>query len=100
MRKTSVHQPHQVVLVELLREFRLKAGLTQAQVAKEIGVAQTTISDIEINERGLKVFLVRDLCKLYGHPSFDKVLAEVDKRVKKGIVASPARIVRKDRKQQ
>lgn len=99
MRKTSVHQPHQVALVGLLRELRLKSGLTQAQAAKEIGVAQTTISDIEINERGLDLFLVRDLCKLYGSTSLDKVLIEVDRRVRKGVPELPARIVRKDRKQ-
>jgi hypothetical protein len=63
------------------------------------GLQTLGVADIEINERGLDLFLVRDLCKLYGAPSLDKVLAEVDRRVKKGVSEVPVRIVRKDRKQ-
>jgi|AraplaCL_Cvi_mCL_1032061.scaffolds.fasta_scaffold01217_7 transcriptional regulator with XRE-family HTH domain len=97
MKKTSVHRPEHVVLVGVLRELRIQAGLTQASVAEQLGVAQTTISDIEINERGPDLFVIRDLCKVYG-VTLEEVLTEVDKRLLDGQVKAPARIKRKDRK--
>lgn len=42
-------------LVNLMREIRLKAGLTQAQAAKKLGCRQTFISKIECGERRVDV---------------------------------------------
>jgi DNA-binding XRE family transcriptional regulator len=41
-------------------------GVTQAQAAKALGLTQTGISDIETNDRGLELIVVRDLVMAYG----------------------------------
>ena len=42
-----------MIVSEALREARIRAGLTQRQLAEMFGVTQTCISDIEIGRRGL-----------------------------------------------
>ncbi len=98
MKKASVHRPLQVALAALLRELRLKTGLTQTAVADQLGIAQTAVSDLEINERRPDLFVISELCELYGQPSVDKLLAEVKRRAKRDREGAP-RLKRKDRKQ-
>lgn len=98
MKKTSVHRPLQASLSGVLRELRLKNGLSQTAVAEAIGIAQTAISDLEINERRPDLFVIAELCELYGQPSLDKLMAEVKRRAKGGKVALPPRLIRKDSK--
>jgi transcriptional regulator with XRE-family HTH domain len=97
MKKASVHRPLQVALAGLLRELRLSAGLSQADVAEQMGIAQTAISDLEICERRPDFFVISELCELYGRPSLDELMAEVKRRVKSGKLSVP-RLVRKDQK--
>lgn len=99
MKITSVHRPEHSVLVGLLRELRLKAGLTQVAVAEKLGVSQTGVSDVEIGERGIDFLLVRDMCRLYG-VTMDEFLAELDKRLVEKKLEPAPRIKRKDKKQQ
>lgn len=99
MKKASVHRPNQVALGALLRELRLNAGLSQAEVAEHLGIAQTAVSDLEICERRPDFFVVAELCEFYGAPSLDALLVEVRKRVKSGKLGPP-RLTRKERKQE
>ncbi|WOC10962.1 helix-turn-helix transcriptional regulator [Gordonia sp. MP11Mi] len=39
----------------ILRGYRVQAGLTQSELAKELGIAQTKVSKIELRERRLDV---------------------------------------------
>jgi len=98
MKVTSVHRPEHAPLVRLLRELRLQAGLTQADVGQKLGVSQTAISDIEINERGADFLLVLDLCDIYG-VSHQDFLAEFGRRLSEEKIEPIHRIKRKDRKQ-
>lgn len=96
MKVTSIHRPEHAVLVGFLRDLRVEAGLTQAEVAASLGVAQTAISDIEINERRADYLLVQDLCKIYGISMSDFVV-EFARRLKAGAKARRRTVVRKDR---
>lgn len=96
MKATSVHRPEHAVLVRLLREKRIELGLTQAAVGEQLGVAQTAISDIEINERGVDFLLVRDLCRIYGEPMED-FLRRFENQLREEKPAA-TRLVRKDKK--
>ncbi|NBV62681.1 MAG: XRE family transcriptional regulator [Rhodobacteraceae bacterium] len=49
-----------------LRRWRERAGLTQAQVANQIGVLQTTISFWEIGRHGIPTAQLATLAKMYG----------------------------------
>ncbi len=51
--------------VKMLREARLKAGLTQVQIAKALGCRQTFISKIECSERRVDIVEFVMLCHAY-----------------------------------
>jgi transcriptional regulator with XRE-family HTH domain len=64
--RKSIHTPQHKQLLALLREVRLKAGLTQAQLAERLNTDQTVISKIESGERRIDVLELRDICKAAG----------------------------------
>ena len=96
MKVTSVHRPEHAILANLLRECRVEAGMTQAQAAEALGVAQTTISKLEVNERGVDFLVARDLCAIYGidmHWLIDEIESQLLKEK-----TPKARLIRKDKK--
>jgi transcriptional regulator with XRE-family HTH domain len=97
MKATSIHRPEHAVLVALLRDFRIEADMTQSAVAEKLGVAQTSISDVEINERGVDFLLVLDLCRIYGMP-IEAFMDEFSKRLSDAKIPKPKTVKRKDRK--
>jgi transcriptional regulator with XRE-family HTH domain len=54
------------ILGSHLRRWRERAGLTQSQVASQIGVIQTTISFWEIGRHGVPTAQLATLAKMYG----------------------------------
>jgi transcriptional regulator with XRE-family HTH domain len=55
-------------LLGKLRTARVEAGLTQAEVAKRLGVPQSTISRIETGERRVDAVELHYIAKLYNKP--------------------------------
>lgn len=53
-------------LVNLLREMRVKAGLTQMDLAAHIEKDQTYVSRYESGQRKLDVLEVREICQVIG----------------------------------
>lgn len=96
MKVTSVHRPEHAILANLLRECRVEAGMTQAQAAETLGVTQTTISKLEINERGVDFLVARDLCSIYG-VDMHWLIDEIDSQILKEKVPK-VRLTRKDKK--
>lgn len=96
MKVTSVHRPEHAVLVAMLRQMRLDADLTQAAVAEKLGVAQTAISDIETNVRGVDFLLVRDLCQIY-KVEMEDFLPEFEKQLLKKKLPK-TKLLRKDKR--
>ena len=66
MKPRPLHQGDYAVLVHLVREIRLEAGLTQAQLAEKLGVDQSLISKVERRARRLDVAELRTLCLVLG----------------------------------
>lgn len=98
MKPTSVHRPEYVALITLLKEYRLKAGLTQVAVAEKLGISQTGVSDIEVGSRGVDFLVARDLCKLYER-TLDQLSADLEKRLLDEQVEPAPRIKRRDKKE-
>ena len=48
-----------------IKELREEKGLSQVQLAKEIGVAQRTISGYEIGAREPDIATIKKLCKFF-----------------------------------
>lgn len=56
-----------------LQAARVNAGMTQRQVAKELGVVNKTISNWESGKSIIKAFQLMSLCQLY-NVSVDNII--------------------------
>lgn len=77
---TGAHQ----VLVEILKQARHRAGLTQTQLADRIGKDQSYISLIEGSQRRVDTLEFITLCRAMGTNPMDE-FAELVRRVPSGI---------------
>jgi len=80
MRK-SIHRPEHAVLTNLLREYRLKRGLTQVALSNTLNMPQSFVSDVETGQRRLDLVQLRDLCSALGI-SLVKFVSEFDRRLR------------------
>lgn len=49
-----------------LRDLRIAAGWTQTQLGKKIGIAKTTVSGYETEDRQLTPALINAFCDIFG----------------------------------
>jgi transcriptional regulator with XRE-family HTH domain len=64
--RKSIHTPQQKRLLTLLRQLRLEARLTQAELGTRIQKDQTFVSKYESGERRLDILEVREVCAALG----------------------------------
>lgn len=64
--KKSIYTAQHGVLITLLRDLRVEAGLTQIELAKRIGKDQTFVSKYESGERRLDILELREICQTLG----------------------------------
>jgi len=62
----SIHSADYAVFLRVFRHARRSAGLTQAQLAKQIGENQTFVSKCERGERRIDVMELRAFCDAFG----------------------------------
>ncbi len=62
----SIHTPAYRRLLERLRAARVKAGLTQVDVAKRLGKPQSFVSSCESGQRRIDVVELHEFARLYG----------------------------------
>ena len=93
MRK-SIHRTEYQILVELLRESRELAGVTQVELSKVLGRSQSFVSDLERGQRRLDIIELRDICKCL-KLDFLRFIAELDRRLRLS-ASSPTRRRRPD----
>ncbi|MES2176722.1 MAG: helix-turn-helix transcriptional regulator [Gemmatimonadota bacterium] len=67
-RPSAVHEPDYQYLIGRMREAREAAGLTQAQVAKELDRPLSFVSKCELGERRLDPIDLRDFAEIYEKP--------------------------------
>lgn len=63
--KKSIYSTEQSVVVEKLVTARKKAGLTQTDVANELGRTQSFLAKIESGQRRVDVVLLKELARIY-----------------------------------
>jgi transcriptional regulator with XRE-family HTH domain len=68
-------------LITLLREMRIEAGLTQAELAARLNKAQADVSRYESGQRRLDVLEVREICQAIG-TSLEKFARKLEKALK------------------
>lgn len=64
--KKKIYLAQRDRLVTLLREMRIEAGLTQADLAARIEKDQAYVSRYESGQRRLDVLEVREICQVVG----------------------------------
>ena len=68
------------VLLGLLKEIRIEAGLRQVDLAQRLNVPQSRISKYEMGERRIDLMELRDICLAMDKPLVE-VVAEFEKRL-------------------
>lgn len=86
----TLHRKETQVLIELLRDIRLRAGLTQAELSGRLGRAQSFISDVERGQRRLDLIQVRDVCTAVGL-SLREFVGMLEARIELIDAAEPSR---------
>ena len=61
----TLHSPAHQTFTRMIKEAREKAGLTQTETAKRLGIRQNLISDIERGERLVDVIEFIHFCQMY-----------------------------------
>lgn len=67
-RRSAVHSAEYRYLLKRLREARVKAGLTQVEVAKAMGRPQSYVTKSELGERRLDPLDLQRFARLYERP--------------------------------
>ncbi len=62
----SIHSARYAIFLKVLREMRERAGLTQVQLARNIGETQAFVSKCERGERRVDVIELRTFCRAFG----------------------------------
>jgi len=78
----SAFTPEHRILVTMLREEREKAALTQAQLAKKLGVTQSLISKWENHDIRIDLVQLQAVCVATGG-SLSRFVKNFEKRVGK-----------------
>src|SRR4051812_7667320 len=74
----SIYTAEYAQLLELLRETRKNADVTQIDLAKALGQTQSFVSKIEVGDRRLDVIQLRTICRVLGTslPAFIRSLED------------------------
>ncbi|MCP4175460.1 MAG: helix-turn-helix transcriptional regulator [Fuerstiella sp.] len=62
----SVHTAEYQVVIELLREQRIAAGITQVELAEMLQQTQSFVSKMECGDCRLDIIQLRTVCELLG----------------------------------
>jgi DNA-binding XRE family transcriptional regulator len=66
--RAPVSQPEREIFARNLRKFRVEAGLSQRELAKETGIAQAHVSDIENAKQNIGLDTMVKLAQRLGKP--------------------------------
>ncbi|AVP97201.1 transcriptional regulator [Ahniella affigens] len=76
----SIHRQEAQILVALIREYRIAAGLKQTELSERLGRTQSFISDVERGQRRLDLVQLRDLVTILGR-TLPRFVQEFERRI-------------------
>jgi transcriptional regulator with XRE-family HTH domain len=79
----SVHTGEYAVLLELLREARRQAGVTQVELAARLKRSQSFVSKSEVGETRVDVIQLRAILRALGH-SLPEFVTQLEARLARG----------------
>lgn len=62
----SIHKAEYQVLLQMLRDIRARAGLTQVELSEALEHSQSYVSDVERGVRRMDLLQLRDYCEACG----------------------------------
>lgn len=62
----TIYRDEYRVLLDLLKQARLKSGLTQTDCSDELGRPQSYMSNVERGSRRVDLIQLRDMCQIFG----------------------------------
>ena len=62
----SIHKAEYQTLLQMLRDMRTRAGLTQAELSETLERSQSYVSDVERGVRRMDLLQLRDYCEACG----------------------------------
>lgn len=62
----SIHKAEYQTLLQMLRDIRTRAGLTQAELSEALERSQSYVSDVERGVRRMDLLQLRDYCEACG----------------------------------
>lgn len=62
----SIHKVEYQTLLQMLRDIRTRAGLTQAELSEALERSQSYVSDVERGVRRMDLLQLRDYCEACG----------------------------------
>jgi ribosome-binding protein aMBF1 (putative translation factor) len=78
--KKSIYSPEQVELLKLLREKRKEAGLSQIELALQLGRSQSFVSKYESGELRLDLVELQSICRAL-NMSLSSFVRQFEKRI-------------------
>jgi transcriptional regulator with XRE-family HTH domain len=79
--KKSIYRKEYKYFVEVLIEFRNKAGLLQIDLAKMLNVHQSYVSKIETGQRRVDIIELREICS-YLNTNLIEFTKQLEKKIK------------------
>ncbi len=79
----SIHTDAYALLVDLLKEARAAAGLTQVQLAERLGQSQSFVSKMEVGQRRLDPVQLRIVC-LALDTTLPELVTRWEERIRQG----------------
>jgi transcriptional regulator with XRE-family HTH domain len=79
----SIYTDEYAVALELLRQARARAGLTQIELAEQLGTTQSIVSKYERGELRLDIIQLRTFCRVLGS-GLPEFTAALEARLNKG----------------
>ena len=77
----SVHTKDYERFLQLLRDTREVAGITQVELAKTLGITQSHLSKMERGELRLDIIQTREICLALG-TTLPRLVGELEKKLK------------------
>lgn len=78
-----IYEPEYRILIDCLKECRLRSKMTQQELATNLGFSQTYVSKYEQCQKRLDIIEVRNICHCLGL-TLSEFIAEFEERLNLG----------------
>jgi len=78
-KKSTIHDPRFEAMIKILKDARLKLGMTQEELSKNLGQHRIYITKVESGERRLDIVELYELCQALNISIYTLIKSTIDK---------------------